>query len=416
MGTKSRKILLKTTEIDAWIVAFSCIINLGPYFIWPTFSLTMSRLPVFIYLISTFIVIKNANKKVLHSTIFLMLFFSVLWFYTLFTGYTNQFIVVGQYVPPLMILGLLLDDEKKQANIFRKFKLLFIISLIPGMVFWVFKVVGIPFPFPFTYLESPNQAKTLVGGYYNNYFFFVERLDLNIISKLPHLCGIYDEQGLVGTFAALFLLADYFDLKKDKWNVLLFIQGFMTLSLAYYLMIIIGLGIKIVMNKSYKKALKRFCFSILTLVIVCFVVIKITPNDSIFAKVFLSRFQFINGTFGGNNRLHSYFASEYEMFKLNIIDYIFGLGRGSYALLDNPDSSTYLILIYEYGIVGFLGIMVFYLYLALKKGMEKLNYRDLLPFVIVFMISIYQRPYILTISYMVLYITGLSNIYIKQTN
>lgn len=137
----------------------------------------------------------------------------------------------------------LLQLGREQLNrVFEVFSWMFALSLVPGMLLWLWIVAGLPIELSFTappgdivqrgiteYLEAPGAVFLLSNG-----------ILLPYGGVLFRLCGMYDEPGTVGTIAALCLAASGFRMRSIPGAIWL-VAGVMSFSIAFALLTGVGL-------------------------------------------------------------------------------------------------------------------------------------------------------------------------------
>jgi hypothetical protein len=139
------------------------------------------------------------------------------------------------------------------GRVFEAFTWMFALSLVPGMLVWLWIAAGFPIELRFTappgdivqrglteYLELPGAVFLLSNGI-----------------VLPHggvlfrLCGMYDEPGTVGTISALCLAASGFRLRTIPSAICL-IAGVMSFSIAFALLTAVGLiGMAVMQRRAW---------------------------------------------------------------------------------------------------------------------------------------------------------------------
>lgn len=392
-------------ETLTWMFSITAFISMKPYFIWTTFkgglfslifpsSLVITTLFVFFYFVIT-------NKKLKVSDCSLGAFFIVIWVYILTTGTENiSYLKIGNYFVLIFILEFFLLTDYDKNAVFDKFSLVFAISLVPSIIISMITLLG--FEFSYHILTPEHIGKMLAGFYYKNYIGAV-----TLHPSYPgysRLCGMFDEPGVVGTFAALFLVGDNLRLKCSLKNIIIMLAGILSLSLAFYILIFIAYTVK---------NLTKNIFKFLMILIMLFLMYNSTRtlllDKFYFLNLFEERFTIQNGMIIGNNRTSISFDMEFNKFiRGNIFKVLFGYG--SDASNNNPlmfGSSSYKSLIYDYGIVGFIMILGWIIYATIKKTSLE---RTSLILMIVFIFSIYQRPNVLSIPYLLLLFGGYSNL------
>lgn len=313
--------------------------------------------------------------------------------------------VMGQIVKTSITLGdlllilsaamLLIMPEQYRKNIFEYILKLFVIMVLPSLVYYILSMVGINFPH--STLATAHKLKSLYGYYYAHYPF---GLIIHDPGTIPRLCGLFDEAGFVGSISALLFVASYDTRIHKTWKVLLLIEGLMSLSLAFYVMIILFFAIR-----SYQKGAVKLAGFLLVLFIVGFAFTHINlPFEGL--QRIQSRLNFSSNILFENNRTTVAFDNEYNQF-LHGSGYavMFGNGWDSYTLNPNMSGSySYKCLIYDFGIIGFFIYLLPFVAYAVAHRIDK----RCLPFILIFGVSIFQRPYILTVQYLTIFITALA--------
>jgi hypothetical protein len=219
-------------------VALMALVSLHPYLLWshqkPAYAI--ATLIVTTSCAGCFPALVLTRERVLFSIGFslFLIYLSVL--PKAHGGVTRWFFLI-----PFTMAVLHLRREDLQAA-FDKFHWLFVLSLLPGMLLWVWIVAGLPVELRYTtppadiiqrgateYLELPGAV-----------FLFSNALVLPHGGVLFRLCGMYDEPGTVGTIAALCLAATRFRLWSVK-GVISFAAGMMSLSIAFAVLTVAGL-------------------------------------------------------------------------------------------------------------------------------------------------------------------------------
>ena len=392
--------IVKLKNVIAFFVAFSCIIYLRPYFIWESYKsgsfsylrnlcITLSYLLVFIY----FFLGKKFNN-ISKNKFYISILFFIVDNFLLFCG-NGYGLSIGNVLFHCFVIVLILYDDDLLKSVFKYFSLMFAISLIIPIITWFLLTLGVDLPHD---TITPWETIKLGNSWYDHYFLAVFRME-KWGRKLLYLNGIYDEQGLVGTFCALFLIADNMKIKNNLKNIILLIAGILTFSLAFYVMIILYFILT-----SHFSISKKIC--IIVVFLFCLIICINFFEKFLFVKEFLSRFFNLSLA---NNRYNDSFSIFFQNnMQYNKFTTWFGHGKDSFGALNTSlgkntmDASTYKILLYDYGYIGFFLLITFFL---LGAYLYQKNLRGLV-FSLIFVFSIYQRPYVLTFSYIVLFISG----------
>ncbi len=391
-------------KILIWILSIVAFIQMHPYFVWETYNngllSLLTPISIIFSIVSILLFVFMHEIRINTSVISIVIFFSLIWVYMETIGLDNTFSLhIGSFLILSVLNIFFILKEKDRKKIFNIFAMIFAISLILGIVVVVLSNIGINIPWE--YLEAEHAGKAASGAFYKKYvgsaFIYFPG------SNFSRLSAVYDEPGVVGTFAALFLIADDLRFKGRVRNIIILIGGILSFSMAFYIMVIIGIAIK-----SFNKGFLKFSITLIILIISFWGIISIN-TDNIIINKFQKRFEFVDGSLAGNNRETESFDYAFnEFIHGDPVKIIFGYGKD--ASSKNPlmsSSSTYKILIYDFGIIGFIMIIIWILYSNLKLvGFNKIC----MPLLVVFIISIYQRPFVFNIPYMFLLFGGYENL------
>lgn len=379
---------------ENYICAIAGILSMNPYFVWPTFMEGKLLYVVYVmYLISIIIMLHRGaklRKNNLWGVIFLSVIFGITYLHSaLGVGIITLLGGIALYLYLILFCCLKNDD---QIEIFRIFVKLFVITLIPGLIYYVLELLGISLSIGTIYsqnqIDYANSNEFMITkstGYYKLYVGAVLRVNAN-----TRFAGIYDEAGLVGTVAALCLVANQVNLKEDKWSRWLMLFLIISFSLAGYLLILIYYILKSIRQKQWKLP-----FVLAIILVGGYMLLTIKTNNALI-NTLQNRVQ-ISGTsiMIVNNRETSQFNIGYSQFlNGNVIEKMFGFGRGaSLANRYMNGSSTYKCYIYNYGYIGFgmMVVTIIYLYRKYLCKIWKKHWSQFL-LIVLFIISIYQRP------------------------
>ena len=218
-------------------LALMAIVSLNPYFIW-------GQQRIYYAIATTLIVVASAGcRRALILTperlalgVAFSLFFIYLSVLPKVDGGTTRWFFLIPFTAALLLVS-----ELDLRLSFDRFHLLFVFSLLPGMVVWIWLAAGLPLE-----LQFMTPARELVQREYTPYFVGPGMIFLPTNGMLlPHggtifrLCGAYDEPGTAGTIAALCLAATRF--RFDAKGMICFVAGLMSLSVAFAVLTTVGL-------------------------------------------------------------------------------------------------------------------------------------------------------------------------------
>lgn len=287
----------------------------------------------------------------------------------------------------LLAIEFFLCNDVIKRDIFKCFRLVLVVVSIYGILVYLSSVISLPFP----HTVVDYYDKTSVPTKYLNYFFSY------VISQngLYRLCGFFNEPGYFGTIIALILIVDKINLRKRE-NIILFIAGCLTLSMAFFLLLLIYLALY-----SYEK---KWPIILLVLLLVSyFLFLPMIASTNTPIGNLIQRFNFVQGVFVGDNRSTVLLDSTFESV-LSGPNRFFGEGYGYWAYVRTWGTSSYKSYFVDFGIIGFILMYGIYVLSAIKKGRGYLN---CLFYIIVFFTSVYQRPNIFNLLYYLVLFGGI---------
>ncbi|ENM3814821.1 hypothetical protein [Vibrio paracholerae] len=383
--------------IIPYLYGFIALVSLSPYFVWNE--------PSFIKLLLSFSLLVTAlfffrAKKIKSKSLFLAFFYSLIVFFLQFSHNGIVFSISSMTI--VVFLFFLLDDEFKYKS-HRAFYNLYALSLIPGLFVFFMLLVG--FDISWSYLAVNNELKQQAGLFYRNYIGTVI-LSSQIYpfgsGEIFRFSGFFDEPGVVGTVSALLLIADGFNLKNYKSKVV-FLAGVLSFSLAFYLLVVIFLLIK---------RTSLFLFLLIPVVFFTSAFFNSLQNNPIINKYVVERFsKGIDNPSSINNRASDCFIDEFDVF-IKGGNVIFGNGASAHVNT-GCDVSSYLTIIYNHGFIGLAIIILLYLMMLFCCNVNVKRVHIFLPFIIMFSMSVYQRPVVLSFWMILIFLGGVY--FYKQT-
>jgi len=330
-------------------------------------------------------------------------YFVIYWLLTtlvlLHPGLTNGASIQGYILIALTASIYFIAPDELKLDAFLFFRLLFVLSLIPGMLVWLIHSIGLPIDYlilgEISGQEMLNPAKAESNNFYYKFPGSVVTAH-HLDEPLFRLCGMFDEPGVVGTLSVLFLVADSVNLKKWQ-NLVMFIAGLMSLSMAFFILISLYFILRF---SSFYKQILLICF----VSIAIFFTLPEAMQDQLDVRVF-NRLSISDMSLSGDNRGNAILEKKWQ----NWVDsawteLLFGVSYQVY-----PDgSSSWKTLLITKGMVGLatlLGIICLLTY-RYYHGWGSL------VLLIIFCLSMYQRPFVWTLPSLMI-LTG-GNIGLKS--
>jgi len=364
---------------------FICILQ-GLLF-WPFAYLTMQS-PL---ILLTTVIILGFDAKILKTNSYpsLWLIFVLL---ILYLFYIDGIIISAPFILCYflgIVLFLLPDDYKNYilCQITKWFAVITTISLL-AYIFYLHYNFS-----PFFIINSP-------WGYSNhaNYFFFVKPENMFFV----RFSGPFIEPGHMGMFSVFILFANRYDFKNNKWLYPIVIGALFSLSLATYILMPVGFvllkGIKI-----------KYLFCLLIILFVTHLSItKLWNNGNNVVNFFIyERLKYDEEKgIAGNNRIQFNTEKYYNEMK-NDGSIFWGRGNSYYRKMYEKEEiggagiKIYLI---QYGVIGLLFSLLFYLLIASKHKSHRFSY----AFILLISIGFIQRAYPFQIYWLAPFILSLN--------
>jgi hypothetical protein len=375
-------------------------LTLRPYFIWE--SKFIYSIVFFSAIAVTLVWCLFRARISKNSVVFISVFLS--------SFFLNQFTLHGAYpwisVIVVLILCFLLFDEKIYKNTLKVFINIYVLVSIPSIVMFFLLAAGVNLEWE--YLEPYSKAKQLTGVYYREYFGMVV-LNTQIftlgVGELFRLSSVFPEPGVVGTVSALLLAVTRFDVKNWK-GVILLVSGILSFSLAFYVLACVYL--------IFKKPF--YLFILVGLLSAIFIYLPDDIKDNRIIKYYvMERGEALFVNFDKvDNRIDDCFERHYDEF-LNSSNIFIGNGyKASISTMCNV--SSYKTIIYDYGIIGFLILVLLYTIILLSKIRTKSDFMNCVPLLIVFLATSYQRPAFDTFWFFAIFLGGIISLVNSKSN
>lgn len=345
-----------------WIVAVILFVMTNPFFLW--FAPVKTVAVILFYGVSLY---HSAPINKRQRTGFLLL--------TIF-----YLLVAIRYGPALSMIYTMaipivfLIDKSFLCRCFDKFIKIFAVLITISIVVYVMVAI-LQMNLPHTQIKPINSLKEEDGFLYNRYFMLL--VDPTERGFLTRFYGLYDEPGVVGTIASVILVSNKYAFKKNKYLIPIFVAGFFSFSLFFYIISIVSVFFNI------RKG--NIIFLLITIPIIIYALSFIPGVDILI----YNRFLFEDGVWLGNSRSTEGYDAWFSKF-VNTADVWFGLGPGA-NLLYNKGGASYKDLIVNYGIVMFLMYSMSLFLLIIKT---KSTIREIIIASVIIFGYVFQRPFI----------------------
>ena len=390
------------------ILAVTVLCSIGPFFIWKDYLggigyIFYQGLQILTLVILVTLVFwrRTTSIKFYASMCMVLLFL----FLSLFTG-----VVSGTYLPLLpgnistfaLFSLFVVTDEEFLVGSFDSLKTILTVIFVYTIIIFLVVLLGVSIP-----SSIIETGRTLISAqYYVNYLGCLF-LDSGYGVRLDRFTSMFEEPGVVGTISAMVLVASNFDLKSDKRNVVFLVSGLLSLSLAFICMT----GLYFLINAFKRGLYKIAVFSLL--VAVSYIVFINIDFESESISELQTRVTLNDDSLERNSRIKQDAQDEYDDFlRGDALTLLFGYGR---AFEDRNTgetiwsrSASYRKIVYYFGVVGF-GLyvlwMVVFPYACYKTTDRNINY-NLVVYILIFLISVYQRPAVKSVHFLYFLLAG----------
>lgn len=392
------KIYVSRKGIFEWMLCIMILLYMQPFFTWNTYKYGsfFQILSIALLIISIILLMKEEIGQLITNISALLLIILLLYVY--FVGEESQIGSWGVLLQYIFIFLLFLSSSELKLNVFEKYRKLFAILLIPGIISFLLLIIGINLPH--NVISDYVSGRNLV---YIHYPFSVLRAGIySIGSPSMRFCGFLNEPGDIGTNCALLFCIRKCKV-KDWSDFTILIAGLLSLSTAFFLIIFLYIIAKYLLSNKDKISVKKF----FTFIMVCtaLIIILIYKRDfvsSIYNEVVLKKIK--TGDFRDS-------ASALTTIKTNFFNHFdkFLFGQGYYSFSKHGLTGYSIVnLMFDIGIIGILILVTFILSIKPKNIEDNFQYIRL--FKIIFILSMIQRPYIVTIPYMFILFSGIEYI------
>lgn len=326
----------------------------------------------------------------------------ILYIYCMINNYGSSSFTITTIANVLIIIFFLLfnrDEMLIAAYFARK-----IIIIIMGLSIIVYAIHFFRLPLPYTYIQ-PTDNWDIYQFYYNYHGILLMDEDRFLL----RLCGIFNEPGVVGTMNAFFLCMDGYDLRK-KGNIILLISGLLSLSAAFFILSIIALSLKFIFDKF---SIKKIIIAILTVVTTWWINGFLSSQSETYRNLIINKIGRMI-TSGKSNRVNEDVNRAIKNMVEAPVRILFGYG---YKYVEKVIGTASISRVFcNLGILGFFLWALGYLIVIvdMRNMCERRYNHNTWIYILVFIISLYQRPYLLTFSAIFMLITGILSVDYKK--
>lgn len=378
---------LNKENLEIFIISIICIFSFNFYFFDPCFSVFGRIIKTIILYSFVFILLFLEDFKI-RITLPLILLFIYLFIYNYSGIFSNiDFSYKDIFFSSAhLLLFFAILYKRMNGNIFLKVfeYVIFIFILLNFLSLFFYILIFFNINVPYELINLGGR-----GFLYRNYFNLAIFNDYSVYLagpfKVLRLCGMFEEPGMLGTYAGILLAFDFiFFPKKKSRKIILVIYGLLSLSMAF-LIFLTFIFLYLLHEKSAKTIIVILIFILL---IVLFLPIEL---KSVFQSVVAERFLIDKETlrFKGDNRYTVYYKAFQNYIRYDVNTFQFLFGNGKCTNVKEVRFASFARYIYEAGYIGFLIMITFLAYFLIYKPI-KYNKINILLLTILPILSIYQ--------------------------
>ena len=223
-----------------------------------------------------------------------------------------------------------------------------------SMSFFLLYLIGFPLP--------GRDAAFLTYSYTNYYFFLLD--DRFLFTIIPRFHSVFLEPGHMGTMTVMLLFTQIG--KWKRWyNVSLIIATFISFSLAAYGLFIALIFLSLWIRRRH--IVRHSVTALITLGAMTVGAFFYNGGDNMLHDLIVLRLEIDDGEMAGDNRVTDDFKADYEQL-WESSDVIWGRERDT----ESWGNSGYRVYIYDYGLIGLLLFIVFYVLSMYNTGDQRI--------------------------------------------
>ncbi len=412
---KKRKLsLFNIRDLTCIVVAVTIFLSIDPFIVWSSFAggLGVTAFKGF-QLLSIVLLLSQlkVNKMPVPAFISALSVMAIFFFYCFFTG------VISGTTHPLMIGNVLvyffyalnaITDREILVTSFGLLRKIFAVVLAYTLVIHLLILCRISLPY--FVLQSGEAGRVEFGGqFYQNYFGCL--LINQNGSLLYRFTSVFTEPGVVGTFCAFLLTANDFKFKESKADIVFLISGILSFSVAFFVLTAIAYALKTLRGGGYKR------FTGIALIFVAYIIFINLTFSNPMLTLLQQRLSLTESGLAGDNRIKDVAENSYQLFLNSDIRTVL-LGYGYPPTSEAAAwqaTASYKESVYCVGVLGYALMIAFFVLAPIfcYKTTSKKNNRLMYAYILIFIISQYQRPYMKALFLVYILLAGC--LYIRQS-
>ena len=433
-------IKLTETKLCVFLLALLVFLDMEPFFVWSSVSPLGYTCYTGVILIATCfmayriftkkrIVLSAASERIddrKRISLFLVLASSLIVLFFFYKVFLSGVVTVTQQPFNMAMLcihiGLMLfvlQDNITLQQVFLVTKKIFALSLIPAIIVFLLMQIGIVLPHSALVADA---GKVAMGESYDLYMGLATMIRTSGV-LLNRLCGIYREPGFVGTVGALYFFGDEITLKKWE-NKVIILAGICTFSLAFVLLMFLGLILRAAGNIQKRSRFITSVALILAVVLGYFIFMSLSLDPGSMFGELQARLEFTDEGLAGDNRFGSseLAVKAYDQFlNSDLKTRLFGYGVDRRTMPGTQISiwqhvHSYKEFVFGFGFIGLVLMIaaIVLIYFVKFKKVPSSSRWHLLVLLAVFLISIYQRYEVMNFHYYCVLFGGAANLALTE--
>ncbi len=371
------------SELSLWLLCVIMLYSMRIYVLWDRTYVFYLVVSLFCFIRIGFLKRKIGKKKLIECYLCLLMYSVLDLFHLCYVKELFPYIL--QHV--LLVWMVILLSNKEKIRLLELFSNIYTGIVGCSLFFYMLHFFGVNLPSKIVGIESNTSYPDFLC-----YPFLLIPNDLDLFYRFQ---SVFLEPGHLGMISALLLYVNQYSLRKiSVW--ILFLSILLSLSLAAYMLLLIGFVLHYVMSGKFLKRLLVVFLYIATVIILGISLYVYNP-DAAFSKTIVERLEYDESKgISGNNRTTESFDSFYEQRFYKGWDCLLGVGPKEFSQNTWGDNrgqggnASYKVFIVKYGLLGIFVLVLFF-------SMYTYFYRSKLLFglLLLYAASFLQRPYAL---------------------
>jgi len=329
--------------------------------------------------------LKSQSRQFISSLAPFLLFF----LYNLYTSIVGISVDTSLFATPVLVTLIFFVFSKETIfHTYFVFVRIFGYILALSLLFYLLKLFRLYSPELIS--QTSPDGREYYSYLFNTMSAITTRNALYLSSGFYRFHGFMGEPGWIGTISGLIVFSLKFQFSQFKILYIYLFAALLSMSLGAYIPLFVGFV--------YFYFGKRLLYAVIPLTM--FFIF----NREILDRFIFDRLYVDDGNIAGDNRTSAVFDHEWSKL-LGTSEVIFGKGKGQHTVFGEGVSS-WKTLVYNGGIIGFFLYLLIFMsifFMLVKTGHKKFA----LIFFLVFLMTIYHRPRIQYVYFLIILYGGL---------